>query len=136
MPFSDKLEDAGKILEAGIISLVGLVTLYSLADQTGLLDSMRTVEARRFANPLNTVKKIARVEEEWKDNRAYTPTFDGYNPKVIRTVTFEDGSQTILQYRMAAWQPFRRWLNGNEFNPLPEEHYEVASDNTIVKKIE
>ena len=61
--------------------------------------------------------------------------FDGYNPQVTRVVTFEDGSQTTLQYRALAWQPFMRWKNGDIFNPKPEEQYQVTSENSIVRKI-
>lgn len=59
-----------------------------------------------------------------KDNVIYSPTLDGYNPKVIREVTFEDGTETNLEYRTLAWQPFRKWMREQEFNPQPGEKYD------------
>ena len=135
---SDKLREfrwkVGDYLKTGAKVAVGGLILYSIASHNGLLDSYRTKEARELRG--EATKTVATVEESWKDNVVYSPTLDGYNPKVIREVTFEDGTETSLEYRTLAWQPFRRWLRGEEFNPQPGEKYEVTFRNTIVRKVE
>ncbi len=121
--------------------VIGATTLclaiYGCSSHNGMFDSMRTKEAAWLqGNPTNTVRTVAAVEEEWKDNVTYSLMMDGYNPKVRREVTFEDGSQTTLNYRTLAWQPIMRWKNGDMFNPQPGEQYEVTSRNQIVRKIQ
>lgn len=115
--------------------LIGGLILYNLASQNGILDSMRTKEARRYISSDNSIKTVANVEEKWKNYWSCTPMLDDYNPRVIRKVTFKDGSKTRLDYRILAWQPFVRWKNGEEFNPRPEEKYEVTSWNQIVRRV-
>ena len=137
---SDRLREfrwkVGDYLKTGAKVAVGGLILYSLASHNGMLDSNRTREAREYNNASNPIKTVATVKERWEDNVVYSPTLDGYNPKVIREVTFEDGSETRLAYRTLAWQPFRKWLRGEEFNPQPSEKYEVTSRNMIVRKVE
>lgn len=135
---SDRLREpsweVGDYLKTGAKVVVGVLILYSLASHNGMLDSHRTKEARRL-EPQAT-KNVATVEETRKDNVVYSLTLDGYNPKVIREVMFEDGTETRLEYKTLAWQPFNRWANGEEFNPQPGEKYEVTSQNMIVRKVE
>jgi len=137
---SDRLREfrwkVGDYLKTGAKVAVGGLIFYSLASHNGMLDSNRTREARGYSNASNPIKTVATVKERLEDNVVYSPTLDGYNPKVIREVTFEDGSETRLEYRTLAWQPFRKWLGGEEFNPHPSEKYEVTSRNMIVRKVE
>ncbi len=107
--------------------LVGYM-IFSLGSHNGCLDSDRTGGALRHQNPSNPIKTVVSVEEEWSDNSALSMISGGvYNPHVRREITFEDGSKAMLSYRTQAWQPIRRWLRGEEFNPKPGEKYEVVS---------
>ena len=126
----DILKTGAKVVAGGV---VGGYILFSLASHNGMLDSARTKEARQLRG--EQVKTVATVDEEWKDTQVYSPTMDGYNPQVIREVTFEDGSQTTLKYRTLAWQPFMKWKNGEQFEPKQGEQYEVTSANIIVRKV-
>jgi len=134
---SDKLsglkERVGDILKTGAKVIGGVYILFNLASHNGILDSARTKEVRQLRG--EQIKTVATVDEEWKDTQIYSLTMDGYNPQVIREVTFEDGSQTTLKYRTLAWQPFMKWKNGEQFEPKQGEQYEVTSANTIVRKV-
>jgi hypothetical protein len=115
--------------------------LVSLASHNGCMDSRRTKNARYLQKPSNPTKTVAIVTEEWRDNSewaAFSAAMGGggYNPRVIRTVIFDDGSTTTLDYRVMAHQPFRRWISGEEFDPKPGEKYEVTRYNTIAAKRE
>jgi len=123
----------GDGLRFGATVAVGGLIFYSLATHNGFLDSNRTKETEILK--ATKVKTVKNVEEKWTDNTVYSPTLDGYNPKVIRKVTFEDDSNTTLSYRTLAWQPFMKWKNGEEFNPQPGEKYAVSSDNSIVRRL-
>ncbi len=116
--------------EVAKVAIGGLV-LYSLLSHNGLLDSPRTKMASRLHNMDNSTKTVSYVDEKWSDN---IPMMHGYNPRVIRNVNFDDGSQTTLSYRTMAWQPFMRWLGGEEFDPQVGERYEV-SHGQLVKKV-
>lgn len=147
---SDKLKEfgwkVGDCLKTGakatITLVVGGFVLYTLASSNGCLDSLRTKETRQYSNQKNPIKIVKGIEEEWKDNSAFALASSaiggcGYNPRVIRKITFEDGTQTILDYRVLAWQPFMRWKNGEEFNPKVGEKYEVEKEyNTLLRKLE
>ena len=134
----DKMRDLGgravDTMKTGAKVAVGGLILYTLASHNGCNDSYRTNEARRLQG--ESTKTVATIEETWKDNIVSSPTLDGYNPRVIRKVTFEDGTQTTLDYRTLAHQPFRRWIAGEEFNPQVGEAYKVTKNNQLVKKIE
>lgn len=116
--------------------IIGGLILYNLASHNGKLDSLRSKEARKYHNSTNPIKIIENVEETWKDDWSLSPMLDGYNPRVIRKITFQDGSKTKLDYRTHAWQPFMKWRNGDEFNPKPNEKYEVTPWNQIVGREE
>lgn len=120
-------------LQSGAKTVAGGFMLYTIASHNGCLDSYRIKEARGLQG--EATKTVATVDETWKDDGVYTPTLDGYNPKVIREVRFDDGTETTLGYRTLAWQPFRKWLRGEEFDPQPGEKYEVTSNNMIVRKV-
>ncbi len=129
---SDKIKGLAK-WTAGVA--IGAAVIVNLSDGNGMLDSMRTKEAQRYHNSKHQTKKVTDVQESWRDTLILSPTMDGYNPQVTREVTFDDGSRTTLKYRTLAWQPFVRWINGEEFNPKPGETYEVAAGNRLVRKI-
>ena len=110
--------------------LTGYV-IFNLGSANGCFDSERAIEAAKRHDAENPIKTVASVEEKWYDNSAlgYFSAMmggAGYNPRVIRTVTFDDGSEASLDYRTAAWQPMRRSLAGKEFKPQPGEQYEVV----------
>ena len=131
-----------KGLKTGLKGIVAGLIIGITADHNGCMDSYRTEQARYFlSNPENPIKTIASVEEKWKNNSpleffSSATGGVGYNPLIIRTVTFEDQSQTKLRYRTLAWQPFRKWISGEDFNPQIGERYEVDSHNRIVRKVE
>lgn len=135
---SDRLIDfkwkIGDYLRTGAKVAVECLILYTLFSQNGMLDSNRTKEAGRLHG--EATKTVATVEETWKDDVIYSPMLDGYNPKVIREVTFEDGSKTKLEYRTLAWQPFMKLKNGEEFYIKAGKKYEVTSSNMIVREVE
>jgi len=82
--------------------IVGGLIVYSLASQNGKLDSMRTKEAKRYISRSTIIKTVSGVEEKWRNHWTCTPMLDGYNPRVIRNVIFEDRSKTRLSYRTLA----------------------------------
>ena len=141
----DRVRDLGgravDTLKTGAKYAIGGYILFSLASHNGCLDSDRARLARRLHDDNNPVKIVKSVEEEWKDNSTLALVSSamggaGYNPRVIRKVTFEDGTQTTLDYRTMAHQPFRRWIGGEEFNPQVGETYEVTKNNQLIKKVE
>lgn len=107
----------------------------SLIDHNGGMDSPRTSQAIRLSSPNNPIKTVASVYEEWEDSTLFALDGTGYNPLVIRHITFEDGTETGVRYRTLAWQPFRRWIRGDEFSPQKGEQYEVTLNNNFVRKI-
>ncbi len=108
-------------------------TLYA----NGCMDSERTGSAERILHDdSNLVKAVKSVSEEWSGIDMLSPTLDGYNPCVKRTVIFEDESRTTLVYHTLAWEPFKTWLNGRQFKPKVGEKYEVTGLNSLVRKIE
>ncbi|MBW3014501.1 hypothetical protein KY335_04665 [Candidatus Woesearchaeota archaeon] len=129
------IEGIKPILQVGGTIFFALYIPYTLASHNGLLDSDRTKEAEEMHDESNPIKTVKTVEEKWRDH-ILTPYGDGFNPRVIRTVTFADGTETKLDYRVMAWQPFMKWKNGYEFNPQAGEKYEVTSGNELVKKVE
>ncbi len=111
-----------------------LFLVYSCArtiDGNGLGDSLRTKSANDYHNDNNPVKTVAKVEEKWYDNEVYSIDLTGFNPLVIRQITFDDETTTSLRYRTLAHQPFRRWIVGEEFNPQVGERYEVTSSGIL-----
>jgi hypothetical protein len=136
--FMDRAED---ILRTGAKCAILGYTVFFLASHNGFLDSNRTKQTRQLHNENNPKKVVASVKEEWKDNSTIALVSSmmgggGYNPRVIRRVTFEDETQTTLDYRVMAHQPFRRWISGKEFNPQVGERYEVTNHNQLVRKVE
>jgi hypothetical protein len=134
-------ERAGDILKTGVKCAIGAYVILMLASHNGCLDSNRTKQARHLHEVNNLTKVVSSVEEKWKDNSTLAMVScafggGGYNPRVIRGVTFEDGTQTILNYRVLAHQPLRKWISGEEFNPQVGEKYEVTKYNQLVRKIE
>lgn len=122
-----------KVLGTIATALIGAYSIFSLASHNGVLDSMRTKEANKYIHNTDITKVVHSVEEEWED---YFPwMLDGYNPKVTRTVTFEDGTETTLTYRTLAHQPYRKLISGEEFKPQKGEKYLVAKDNTLISKL-
>ena len=128
------------------LSVVGLKYAALMAvgffflSHNGCLDSRRTKQTRWLHSSDNLVKSVANVDESWRDNSEIamlTCVFGGggYNPQVIRTITFEDGTETTVKYRTLAHQPFRRWGGGDEFDPELGEEYEVTPQNELVRKI-
>jgi len=116
--------------------LLGSYIYFSLLSHNGCMDSDREERAARKHHINNPIRTVESVEETWKDNNPYCfISGAGYNPRVIRNITFEDGSTTRLDYRTAAHQPYRRWLRGNEFNPKPNERFEVDPNNRLVRKV-
>jgi hypothetical protein len=142
MEYKRNLRDrAGNILGTGVKYIIGGCILFSLASHNGLLDSNRTKQTEQLYDKNNPTKVVSGVEEEWRDNSPFSLASSiaggaGYNPRVIRKVTFEDSSQTTLDYRVLAHQPFRRWIRGDEFNPQVGEMYEVTKHNQFVRKVE
>ncbi len=120
------------------VALPAYITIYMalyLGSQNGCLDSQRTKSAERYYRTCETsVKTVKQVSEEWRDNETSFLDISGFNPQVIRTVEFEDGSKSVLSYRTMAHQPLVRWIRGEEFNPKPGEKYEVTSQGGIVRK--
>jgi hypothetical protein len=143
--FKDKIGDyvsgAGDLLKTGVKVAIGGYIFFSLASHNGCLDSNRTKSARQLHDENNPTKVVANIEEEWKDNSTLAFVSSamggaGYNPRVIRRVTFEDGTQTTLDYRVLAHQPFRKWIAGEEFNPKVGDKYEVTKQNQLVRELE
>jgi hypothetical protein len=137
----DFMDGAGDILKTGAKYAIGGYILFSLASHNGCLDSSRVKQARQLHNENNSTKVVANVEEEWRDNSTLELVSSamggaGYNPRVIRRVTFEDGTETTLDYRVLAHQPFRRWIAGEEFNPQVGDKYEVTKQNQLVRELE
>jgi len=143
----DKLRNIGNsaigFIPKGLIVLGLGYAFVTCADHNGMNDSLRTKTARRYHNPENPIKTVRNVEENWKDNRLHSLDGTGFNPLVKRRVIFEDGSETNLRYRTLAWQPFRRWMIGEEFNPQQGEKYEVTRNdsseyriNSLIQKVE
>ena len=128
-------EKSAIIIKKGALFGLGAYLLFHLTSNNGLLDSNRTKETGYLNKPSNQVKQVVHVDEEWRDNKIYSLDLTGYNPKVIRHVQFSDGTETTLNYRTLAWQPFRKWMSGEEFEPKKGEQYEVTQNNAIVKKI-
>ncbi len=122
-------------LKTGAKCVFGALIAINLASHNGFYDSMRTKEALRYQDPTNPVKVVSKVKEKWKDDKIYSLALEGYNPRVIRTVTFNDGSQIKLDYRVLAWKPFMKWKNGEEFDPKPGERYELTKQNGLVRKV-
>jgi len=116
-------------LKAGLVTYI----VCTWISNNGCMDSKRTKQALYDSEkPTNTVKIVRSVEEDLE------PHFHSghyLNPEAIRKITFEDGSETNLHYRTNAWQPMRRWIDGDEFKPVPRERYEVTNDNTLVRKL-
>lgn len=129
------IEGTKLVLKLGGTAFLAVYLPLTLASHNGLLDSDRTDEAEEKHAENNPIKTVKTVEEQWEDC-FITPYGDSFNPRVIRTVTFKDGSGTELDYRTLAWQPFMRWKNGDEFDPKPGEKYEVTSGNGLVKKVD
>ena len=134
----DKLQNIGHEIVGFIPKGIGILILgyacVNNVDHNGMNDSLRTKGARRYHNPENPIKTIRSVEETWEDNKLYLSDGTGYNPLAKRKIIFDDGSETTLRYRTLAWQPFRRWIAGEELNPQPGERYEVTSDDTLEYK--
>lgn len=128
------LDSATNVIGEVVLFTLPLFAISNLGDHNGLLDSPRTKQAAKYA--ISGTKTVKAVEERWKDNVIYGPAMDGYNPLVIRDVTFEDGSTARLRYRTLAWQPFRGWLCGEEFDPKSNERYEVDAKNQLLRKVE
>lgn len=118
-----------------VMYAIGGYVLFNFMSANGCLDSNRTREALRFYENRqgNVVKTVSNVEEEfdWGYNSS-----TWINPRVTREVEFDDGTKTTLSYRTRAWQPFRRWINGEEFSPNVGEKYEVADNHQLVRKLE
>lgn len=114
------------------MSLLGTVIFTNLG-YNGCLDSERTRTTGTPNERDNVIKTVEGVAEDL--NPGYNSS-TWINPQVTREIVFNDGSQRTLQYRTRSWQPFRRWIFGEEFNPQPGEHYEVTKDNTFVRKVE
>ena len=138
-----------RVLWKGTGVAVGGWILCGLLSHNGCVDSARTKNAMRNHRKNNPVKVVKDVKETWRDNSTMALIYSvfgggGYNPQVIRMITFEDGSKTHLNYRTMAHQPFMRWLHGEEFNPQPGEIYEINEYtnvlgqriNSLVQKIE
>ncbi|HLC57185.1 MAG TPA: hypothetical protein VJH95_01290 [Candidatus Nanoarchaeia archaeon] len=131
-------DGAFKFVRRGACIAVLAYSVYSLFSHNGLLDSPRMKETGRYHSDENHVKTVANVRERWEDDNPgmiNKITLNGYNPKVIREIVFDDGSRARLEYRTLAWQPIMRWKNGEEFNPRPGEKYEVTPGNLIVRKM-
>lgn len=136
----EKLRNIRYTLWRGAKIAFATYLIIQLGSHNGCFDSPRTKEARRYHNPQNPVKVVRRVGERWKDNSTLALVSSavggsGYNPRVIRDIEFDDGSKTRLDYRVLAWQPFVRWVNGKEFDPKPGEKYEVDKHNGLVRKM-
>jgi hypothetical protein len=134
---ADLREKACDFFKAGVkLAFTGYIT-FSLLSHNGCLDSQRTEQAKSLHNTNNQTKVVTRIGEEWKDNSKYLLAMggNGYNPRVIRTIIFEDGTQSIVDYRTLAHQPITRWLKGEEFNPQAGEKYEVTKYNELVKRV-
>lgn len=118
-----------------VMYAIGGYVLFNFMSANGCLDSNRTREALRFYENRqgNIVKTISNVEEGF-DFGYNSSTW--INPRITREVEFDDGTETTLLYRIRAWQPFVKWINGEEFSPKVGEKYEVTSDNQLVRKLE
>ncbi|MFA5797907.1 MAG: hypothetical protein WC916_07805 [Candidatus Woesearchaeota archaeon] len=128
------------VLKKGVKYGIGICIGFYLLSHNGFLDSDRTKQAEQLHNANNPTKVVASVNEKWSDNSMFALASSmigggGYNPRVIREVIFEDGSQTTLDYRVLAHQPFVRWMAGEEFNPKVGERYEVTKNNQLVRPI-
>jgi len=127
-------DDALDVLKDGAKYALGAYILFNLTSHNGCLDSRRTKQAEGLYDANNPVKIVANVDEEWRDNSPFV-LFGAYNPRVIRRVTFEDGTQATLDYRVLAYQPFRRLVSGEEFNPQVGERYQVTGSNEFIRRM-
>ena len=119
-----------------LLAIIVVYSAYTILSHNGLFDSRRTKEAIRDYNANNPIKTVKNVQEEWSDNKFYAPMMDGYNPRVLRTVKFEDGTQTTLDYRVYAWPLVKKIVSGETFNPKPGEKYQVNKNNNLINLIE
>ena len=123
---NETIEDTCLLVRSVVkFSILGYLA-FQLGSTNGVFDSLRTKDGEDLADPSDPIKTVSSVVETWKDTVPYSPDGTGFNPRVIREISFEDGTHITLDYRVLVWQPLRKWIHGEEFNPQVGQKYEIS----------